>query len=48
MDSGIGHRCRLWLERLWNGEVALITDDRWLPAPFDMGRSDETRRRDDF
>lgn len=33
-------RFRQWLARLWAGEVALITDEGWLPSPLDTATLD--------
>jgi hypothetical protein len=38
MASHLIQRCRRWLQRLWDGDVALITDENWLPNPIDAAR----------
>lgn len=35
MAAELIERCRNWLDRLWAGEVPLISDASWLPDPID-------------
>lgn len=35
MTAELIERCRIWLDRLWAGEVLLISDASWLPDPMD-------------
>ena len=35
MALDLRERCRRFRERIENGEISLITDDRWLPNPLD-------------
>jgi hypothetical protein len=34
--SHIVLRCKRWFQRLWAGEVVLISDENWLPNPIDI------------
>jgi DNA-binding GntR family transcriptional regulator len=35
MAFDLRQRCRRFIEQIENGEISLITDDRWLPNPLD-------------